>query len=138
MSRAVACGTVPFEPPEQRQTRSTDGELPDWRDSPGFAFTESGGLIHYKYGIVLAVPAANQAGWSGDMWISFASAWADARIKVNWHDGSNWSTQAGGRVHDGAKLPTSTQKIAIGRVKKSASDTEDDIPVSWLLQVAEA
>ncbi|MER8159991.1 hypothetical protein [Streptomyces sp. NPDC094472] len=116
------------------------GEIP-----PGFAFTESGGLIHYKYGIVLAVPAANQAGWSGDMWISFASAWADARIKVNWHDGSNWSaavdldvTQAGGRVHNGAKLPTSTQKIAIGRVKKSASDTEDDIPVSWLLQVAEA
>ncbi|MEU7719550.1 hypothetical protein [Streptomyces tibetensis] len=64
---------------------------------------------------------------------------------MNWHDGSNWSaavdlnvTQAGGRVHNGAKLPTSPQKIAIGRTRKSASDTEDDMPVSWLLQVAEA
>lgn len=116
------------------------GEIP-----PGFAFTESGELIHYKYGIVLSVPLANQAGWSGDLWISFGSAWADAKIKVNWHDGSNWSTaqdlnvtSAGGRVHTGAKLPANTQKIAIGRVKKSATDTEDDIPVSWLLQVAEA
>lgn len=69
----------------------------------------------------------------------------DAKIKVNWHDGSNWSaavdldvTHAGGRVSNGAKLPTSTQKIAIGRVRKSANDFEDDIPVSWLLQVAEA
>ncbi|MEJ8670885.1 hypothetical protein WKI71_28235 [Streptomyces sp. MS1.AVA.1] len=57
------------------------GELPDWRDSPGFAFTESGGLIHYKYGIVLAVPAANQANWSGDMWISFGSAWGMQRSR---------------------------------------------------------
>lgn len=63
------------------------GEIP-----PGFAFTESGGRIHYKYGIVLATPAANQAGWSGEMWISFGAAWADAKIKVNWHDGTNWST----------------------------------------------
>lgn len=79
------------------------------------------------------------------MWISFASAWADAKIKVNWHDGTSWSaavdlnvTHAGGRVNHGAKLPTSTMKIAIGRVKKTTNDTEDDIPVSWLLQVAEA
>ncbi|GAP50231.1 hypothetical protein [Streptomyces azureus] len=116
------------------------GEIPH-----GFAFDERGELIHYKYGIVLAVPSANQAGWSGDMWLSFGSAWRDAKIKVNWHDGTNWSaavdltvTHAGGRVHTGAKLPTGTQKIAIGRVKKTLTDTEDDIPVSWLLQVAEA
>ncbi|MFF3847930.1 hypothetical protein [Streptomyces sp. NPDC002328] len=116
------------------------GEIP-----PGFAFTESGALIHYKYGIVVSVPMANQAGWSGDLWISFGAAWGDARIKVKWHDGTSWSTDknldvlhAGGRINTGAKLPANTQKVAIGRVKKSATDTEDDIPVSWLLQVAEA
>ncbi|GGU14412.1 hypothetical protein [Streptomyces lateritius] len=116
-----------------------NGQVP-----PGFAFDERGELIHYKYGLVVSVPQANQAGWAGEVWLSFGAAWGDAKIKVKWHNGS-WSapvdltvTDAGGHVNAGAKFPAGTTKVAIGRVKKNANDTDDDIPVGWLLQVAEA
>ncbi|MCO6004506.1 hypothetical protein NE236_05885 [Actinoallomurus purpureus] len=110
------------------------GEIPH-----GFAFTETGGLIHYKYTIVLAVPMANQSGWSGDGYISFGSDWADVRLRVAIHDGQTWATvktiniTAGG-IRVGDQLPASSQKISIGRVKTGPNDTVDNAPASWLLQ----
>ncbi|WP_242906333.1 hypothetical protein [Actinomadura terrae] len=110
------------------------GEIPH-----GFAINENGGLIHYRYAIVLAVPMANQGGWAGDGYISFGSDWADVRLRVAVHNGSTWTTvktydlTAGGpRVGD--QLPASSQKVSIGRVKKGPNDTVDNAPASWLLQ----
>ncbi|MFE7968231.1 hypothetical protein ACFU0X_35255 [Streptomyces cellulosae] len=110
----------------------------------GFTLDEAGKLIHYKNGIVVAVPRANQSGWSGDAWLTFASAWGDVLLKVSWHDGTRWSgyqdflvKKDDGRIGPSAKLPQHAQKIAIGRAKKNANDTEDDIPVSWLFEIAE-
>ncbi|MEV0149771.1 MULTISPECIES: hypothetical protein [unclassified Nonomuraea] len=114
------------------------GEIPH-----GFAFTENGALIHYKYAIVLAIPMANQPTWSGDGHITFGSDWADVRLRVAIHDGTNWGTPqtinvpaAGPRVGVGvgAKIPALAHKISIGRVKTGPNDTVDDAPASWLLQ----
>ncbi|MFD4483494.1 hypothetical protein ACFWPU_46425 [Streptomyces sp. NPDC058471] len=110
------------------------GEVPH-----GFAFDENGGVIHYKHTIILAVPAANQGTRWGDLFLSFGTAFADAKLGVSVHDGNKWSgiepwdiPDAGGRV--AKKLPTGSQKIAIGRWKKSAGDSVDDNPVSWLIE----
>ncbi|MFI6510985.1 hypothetical protein ACIBCT_25555 [Streptosporangium sp. NPDC050855] len=113
------------------------GEIPH-----GFAFTENGALIHYKYAVVLAIPMANQPSWSGDGYLSFGSDWADVRLRVAIHDGTTWSAVetidvlAGGpRVNFGSsKLAALAHKISIGRVKTGPNDTVDDAPASWLLQ----
>ncbi|MFD5696972.1 hypothetical protein [Streptomyces lasiicapitis] len=101
--------------------------------------TENGGLIHYKHTITLAVPAADQANVWGDAWLSFGSDWADVRLRVAVHDGKIWALvknwdikAASGRLAE--KLPAGAQKISIGRVKTSATDSVDDAPVSWLLE----
>ncbi|WP_159048051.1 hypothetical protein [Streptomyces sp. WM6378] len=52
---------------------------------------ENGGLIHYKYAIVVAVPGANQAGTWGDLFLSFGCAFADVKLGVSVHDGNKWS-----------------------------------------------
>ncbi|MER5257458.1 MULTISPECIES: hypothetical protein [unclassified Streptomyces] len=110
------------------------GEIPH-----GFAFNEDGGLIHYKHTVTLAVPAANQANTWGDAWLSFGSDWADVRLRVAVHDGKIWALvknwdikAASGRLAE--KLPAGAQKISIGRVKTSGTDSVDDAPVSWLLE----
>ncbi|MFD0535341.1 hypothetical protein ACFQY7_17905 [Actinomadura luteofluorescens] len=61
------------------------------------------------------------------------------RLRVAVHNGSTWTsvknydlTAGGNRVGD--QLPASTQKISIGRVKRSSGDRADNIPASWLLQ----
>ncbi|MEE2042280.1 hypothetical protein Q7689_02455 [Nocardiopsis tropica] len=105
----------------------------------GFAFNENGSLIHYRHVIVLATPGANQAGAGGDVWISFASDFADVRVRLAVHDGTNWSVTnvdvpfGGGRVAQ--KLRPGAQKISLGQVKKSAADSVEDAPVGWLLEV---
>jgi hypothetical protein len=110
------------------------GEIPH-----GFTISESGGLIHRKYPIVLAFPQANQGSTWGDLWLSFGSDWEDVRLRVAIHNGTAWTLiknwdipAASGRIAE--KLPQSAQKASIGRVKKSASDMVDDAPVSWLLE----
>lgn len=110
------------------------GEVP-----PGFSFTENEVFIGYKNALVLAVPQANQVNAWGDLWLSLGSGWADAQLVVNYHTDAGWSTVETWEVNQGGprvfkKLPAGTQKIAIGRRKKNANDTEDDIPVSWLLE----
>ncbi|MFE5852296.1 hypothetical protein ACFQ61_03585 [Streptomyces sp. NPDC056500] len=112
------------------------GEIPH-----GFLVNESGGLIHYKYGIVLAIPQPNQGNntvW-GDGYLSFGSDWADVRLRVALHNGTTWTVvknwdinAAAGRLAE--KLPAGTQKVSIGRAKKTATDSVDDAPVSWLLE----
>ncbi|MER5302541.1 hypothetical protein ABT039_24175 [Streptomyces lasiicapitis] len=111
------------------------GEIPH-----GFAFNEGGGLIHYKHTITLASPCANQAGAWGDVWLSLGCDWADVRVRVAVHDGKIWAlvknwdiVAANGRLAE--KLPAGAQKISIGRVKKSATDSVDDAPIGWLLEV---
>ncbi|MGW0335667.1 hypothetical protein ACWD0J_28015 [Streptomyces sp. NPDC003011] len=112
------------------------GEVPH-----GFLINESGGLIHHRYGIVLAVPIPNQNSsktWP-DAYLSFGSDWADVRLRVALHDGKVWSAlknwdinAADGRLAE--QLPPGTQKVSIGRVKKTATDMTDSAPVSWLLE----
>ncbi|MFD4859728.1 hypothetical protein [Streptomyces atratus] len=106
----------------------------------GFAYNEDGNLIHYKHVILLATPAANQSGVWGDSWISFGSDWAETRLRVAVHDGSAWVwvkhidvKPAVGRIVQ--QLPPGTQKISIGREKKTAGDFVDNAPVGWLLEV---
>ncbi|MFF1694927.1 hypothetical protein ACFVXC_15025 [Streptomyces sp. NPDC058257] len=110
------------------------GEIPH-----GFTFDENGGLIHYKYSIVVAAPGANQKDVWGDLYLSFGCAFADVKLGVSVHDGNKWSgvqpwdiTDAGGRL--AKKLPAGSQKIAIGRWKKSGGDSVDDNPASWLIE----
>ncbi|ANP50368.1 hypothetical protein J2Z21_000869 [Streptomyces griseochromogenes] len=113
------------------------GEVPT-----GFVFNENGGLIHYRYGLLLAIPQPNQAGapapW-GDAYFSLGSSWVDVRLKVQMHDGTNWLPAVDWDVNQGSsrytkKLPQGIQKIHVGRVKKSSSDVVDDNPVGWLLE----
>jgi len=112
------------------------GEVPH-----GFVINESGGLVHYEYAIVLAVPNPNQGNGTvwGDGYLSFGSDWADVRLRVALHNGTTWSVVKNGDIVAGdarlaEKLPAGTQKVSIGRVKKSAADMVDDAPVGWLLE----
>jgi hypothetical protein len=110
------------------------GEVPH-----GFAFTETGGLIHYKHTILLAVPRANQTGTWGDLWLLFGSAWGDVKLGVSVFSGTAWGGVQPWDVKDngprtGKKLPAGAEKIAIGRWKQSAGDRVDDNPVSWVLE----
>jgi hypothetical protein len=117
------------------QSHFQTGEIPH-----GFMINETGGLIHYKYGIVLAIPQPNQvspAAWA-DGYLSFGCDWADVRLRVALHNGTTWTgtnwdiTVADPRVAE--QLPAGTQKVSIGRVKKTTADMVDDAPVSWLLE----
>lgn len=109
------------------------GEIPH-----DFAFNETGGLIHYKHTIVVATPPPNAGPW-GDAWLSFGTAWADAKVGVSIYSGTTWGGVKIWDVKDGGprtaeKLPAGTQKIAIGRARKSASDMVDNTPIGWLLE----
>ncbi|MEU8509701.1 hypothetical protein AB0C40_34475 [Streptomyces brevispora] len=110
------------------------GEIPH-----GFTINEGGGLIHYKHALVLATPNPNQGTVWGNAYLSFGSDWADVRLRVALHDGTTWTVvknwdikAADGRLAE--QLPAHTQKVSIGRVKKSAADMADNIPVNWLLE----
>lgn len=110
------------------------GEIPE-----GFAYNETGGLIHYRYALLLAIPQPNQTGVWNDAYLSFGSSWVDVRLKVTMHDGTKWLpakdwdvNQADPRLAE--KLPKGIQKIAVGRVKKSGADVADNNPVGWLLE----
>jgi hypothetical protein len=117
------------------------GELPT-----GFVYNENGGFIHHRYGLLLAIPQPNQdplagqtTGPWGNAYFSLASSWADVRLRVQFHDGTSWLATADWDVNQGngrsaGQLPKGIQKIHVGRVKKNASDTVDDNPVSWLLE----
>jgi hypothetical protein len=111
------------------------GEIPT-----GFVFNESGGLIHYRYGLLLPIPQPNQlSGPWGPAFLSFGSSWADVRLKVQLHDGTAWLPAADWDINQGAArlttpLPQKIQKIHIGRVKKTGTDVVDDNPVGWLLE----
>ncbi|MEU9618683.1 MULTISPECIES: hypothetical protein [unclassified Streptomyces] len=109
------------------------GEIPH-----GFAFTETGGLIHYKYTIILTVPPPNAGPW-GDSWLSFGCAWADTKLGVSIYTGSSWGGVTPRTVPDngnrlGERLPAGTQKVVIGRMKRDGGDSADDVPISWLLE----
>jgi hypothetical protein len=110
------------------------GEIPH-----GFAFDENGGLIHYKHTIILAVPCANQANVWTDLYLSFGCAWDDVKLGVSVHDGNKWSGVQPWDIKDNAgrlakKLPVGSQKIVIGRWKRSGGDSVDDNPASWLIE----
>lgn len=107
----------------------------------GFVFDESGEHIHYKYGLLLAIPQPNQASpatW-GDAYFSLGSSWADVRLRVQLHNGTNWLPSEDWDVNQnngrrGMKLPQGIQKVHVGRMKKSSADFMDDNPVGWLLE----
>ncbi|MCX5112251.1 hypothetical protein OOK13_27660 [Streptomyces sp. NBC_00378] len=104
----------------------------------GFAFTEAGGLIHYKHTIILTVPPPNAGPW-GDTWLSFGCAYADVRLGVSIYTSGSWSGVQPRNVPDNGdrlaeKLPPGTRKVLIGRMKTAAADSADDVPVSWLLE----
>ncbi|MFB7013596.1 MULTISPECIES: hypothetical protein [unclassified Streptomyces] len=104
----------------------------------GFAFTETGGLIHYKHTIILTVPPPNAGPW-GDSWLSFGCAFADTKLGVSIYANGTWSGVTPRNVPDGGnrlgeRLPAGTQKVVIGRMKKNSADSEDDTPVSYLLE----
>lgn len=105
----------------------------------GFVYNESNGLIHYRYALILAIPSPNQTGAWNDAYISFGCSFGDVRLRVFLHNGTTWATvknwdiiDANGRLAE--KLPPGTQKVSVGRVKKSANDLLDDNPVGWLLE----
>ncbi|MFC4507018.1 MULTISPECIES: hypothetical protein [Streptomyces] len=106
----------------------------------GFAYNEDGNIIHYKHVILLATPTANESGTWGGEWLSFGSDWADARLRVAAHDGTSWVwvkhidvVAANSRAV--VQLPPGTQKVSIGREKKTAGDFVDNSPVGWLLEI---
>ncbi|MEU0738808.1 hypothetical protein [Streptomyces sp. NPDC006134] len=105
----------------------------------GFTVDETGKLIHYKNAVVVPTPPPNHSGFNWkNLWFSLGSDFADVRIRVATHTGSGWTVKnydvqaSGGRV--GFQVPDGTDKISVGRVKLSASDANDDSPVSWLLE----
>ncbi|WP_316770363.1 hypothetical protein [Streptomyces sasae] len=69
----------------------------------GFAFTETGALIHYKHTIILTVPPPNAGPW-GDCWLSFGCAWADTKLGVSIYTGSSWGGVSPRNVPDNGNL----------------------------------
>ncbi|MEU9337220.1 hypothetical protein AB0D49_29350 [Streptomyces sp. NPDC048290] len=84
------------------------------------------------------MPPPNAGPW-GDAWLSFGSAYADVKLGVSIYAGNTWNGVTPRLVPDngrrlGERLPADTQKVVIGRMKKDATDSADDLPVSWLLE----
>ncbi|MET8563527.1 hypothetical protein ABZV75_24170 [Streptomyces flaveolus] len=102
----------------------------------GFTAEDTGKVIHYKNAVVVPVPPPNGGlGWKS-LWLSLATGFADARIRVAiFTTGSctfkNIDVKAGGpRV--AFEVTDETHKISLGRTMRSATDRVDDHPVSWL------
>jgi hypothetical protein len=83
------------------------------------------------------VPPPSSGPW-GASWLSFGCAFADAKLGVSIY-ANNWSAVTPRNVPDagsrlGESLAAGTQKVLIGRMKKDAADSADDLPISWLLE----
>ncbi|MEV7797099.1 hypothetical protein AB0O68_34885 [Streptomyces sp. NPDC087512] len=105
----------------------------------GFAFDESGKLIHPRYVRMILPPPTDGAsyGWK-KFSLSFGSDFDDAKVRVAVFKGTTWAVQTydvpagGGRV--GFTLDAGTLKVSVGRMKTSAGDRNEDTPLSWLLE----
>ncbi|MFG2940717.1 hypothetical protein [Streptomyces sp. NPDC048282] len=105
----------------------------------GFTADETGVVFHPKNAIVVLPPPPNGPtfGWRR-VYFSLGSDFGDVKIRVGIFRSGAWTHQfldvssGGNRV--GFTLENSTQKLSLGRVKRSASDRDDDIPVSWMLE----
>lgn len=105
----------------------------------GFAFDESGKIIHPRY-VRMNLPPPTDGPTYGrkKFYLSFASDFGDATVRVATFKAGAWTTQTlsvtagGGRV--GFTLDAGTQKVSVGRMKTSAGDRNEDTPLSWLLE----
>ncbi|MFC7900199.1 hypothetical protein ACFUV1_08590 [Streptomyces griseoincarnatus] len=105
----------------------------------GFAFDEAGKIIHPRYVRVIVTPPPEGPtfGWKR-FYLSFGASFGDAKVRVGLYKGGTWTTQildvtnSGGKV--GLTIETGTEKVSVGRMKTSANDRDDDIPLSWLLE----
>ncbi|MDF3294327.1 hypothetical protein [Streptomyces silvisoli] len=87
--------------------------------------------------IPVSPPNHSGFGWKR-IWFSLGADYADVRIKVAVHNGTSWTTTnydvLAGSPRVGFEVATGTTKLSIGRVKKTATDTNDNSPFSWLLE----
>jgi hypothetical protein len=128
----------PPTPLEDDMPTFTTGELP-----PGFAF--DGGATDLANVHVIPVPPPNGglAKW-GNVWFSMATDFGDATVRVAWYVNGSWIIKdnivvaaAGPRVNPmGGPLPGGTEKISIGRRRTGPTDTDDAIPLGYLVEVA--
>ncbi|WP_269857037.1 hypothetical protein [Streptomyces sp. RPT161] len=105
----------------------------------GFTMDETSERIHYKDAMAIPVPPPNHSGFGWKrIWFSLGADHADVRIKVAVHNGTSWTTTnydvLAVRPRVGFEVAAGTTKLSIGRVKKTATDTNDNSPFSWLLE----
>lgn len=76
-----------------------------------------GGLTRHKRTIILTVPPPNAGPW-GDAWLSFSSAYADARLGVSIYTNGSWGGVQPRNVPDngdrlGEKLPPAPARSSL-------------------------
>ncbi|MFH8462464.1 hypothetical protein [Streptomyces sp. NPDC017991] len=105
----------------------------------GFAFDEAGKVIHPRYVRIIAPPPPSGTGFGWKrVWLTFASDFGDAKVRVAVFKSGTWTartvdvTSSGNRV--GFEIESGVQKVSVGRMKTTAVDRNEDIPLSWLLE----
>jgi hypothetical protein len=106
---------------------------------PGF-FTDAKNVTDTTKATMLVLPPAGGGAlnWGG-AWISFGTDFGTVGLRVAVKVGGQaWAVQTltVGNFDDrvGFQLPMNVQKVSIGRVAQSATDTADSVPCGWLLE----
>lgn len=90
--------------------------------------------------IILSPPPRGGALAWGTVWLSLGCDFGTAYIRVAVHNGGSWGPIETVVVVDTEprllvlELPPGTGKVSMGRVPTSATDTDDSLPVAWLLE----
>jgi hypothetical protein len=128
--------------PTATASRPTIGDdMPNGEIPPGFAFDHTDNWLEPNHAVPVPLPSVGHgsAGW-GDAWLYLAGS-SEATIRFGTHAGDAWDWHdttvdlSSGSVGPFA-LPQGTDKLLIGRKRRSPDDTADSGTVRWHIQYA--
>jgi hypothetical protein len=128
--------------PSATASRPTIGDdMPNGELAPGFAFDDAGNWIEPNHAVPVPLPNVGHgsAGW-GDAWLYLAAS-SPVTIRFGSHAGDAWNWQdvtvdlSSGSAGPFA-LPQGTDKLLIGRKRRSPDDTADAGTARWHVQYA--
>jgi GH25 family lysozyme M1 (1,4-beta-N-acetylmuramidase) len=116
-------------------------DMPNGDIPAGFSFDETGAWLDSTRAVAVPLPVVGAAnGQWGDAWLYLAGS-GDATIRFGAHNGGAWTwSDATVTLADGSAGPLpikpGTDKLMIGRKRRSAGDTANAAPVRWHVQYA--